>query len=211
MSPAANFIAGSARFLTGVQVARIGAAPEARQTIYFANHTSHLDFVVLWSALSKRERAVTRPVAAKDYWCQGLRRAVAVGAFNALLIERHAKCASGATSSDPKAAARATIDALVAGMGDAHSLIIFPEGTRGSGNAIAPFKSGLYHLCARKPDVRLVPVYMENLNRILPKGEIMPVPFIGRVTFGAPIAFDPTESKDRFLTRARAAVCELAQ
>ncbi len=209
MSLAANAIAGSARFLTGVQVTRLDPVADPRQTIYFANHTSHLDFVVLWSSLSKRERAVTRPVAAKDYWCEGLRRAVAVGAFNALLVERRASAVCA--PSDPNAAARATIDQLIAGMGDTHSLIIFPEGTRGSGDEVAPFKSGLYHLCARKPDVRLVPVFMENLNRILPKGEYMPVPFIGRVTVGAPIAFDPTESKDRFLARARAAVCELAR
>jgi 1-acyl-sn-glycerol-3-phosphate acyltransferase len=90
-------------------------------------------------------------------------------------------------------------------------LIIFPEGTRGTGEEVAPFKSGLYYLCRQKPGVQLVPVYMENLNRILPKGEFLPVPFIGRVAFGPPMAFDAAEPKADFLARARDAVCSLRQ
>ena len=94
-------------------------------------------------------------------------------------------------------------------MGDRYSLIIFPEGTRGDGQAVAPFKSGLYYLCLQKPQVQLVPAYLENLNRILPKGEFLPVPFISRVTFGAPEFFDPADSKASFIQRMHRAVCEL--
>ncbi len=74
---------------------------------------------------------------------------------------------------------------------------------------MAPFKSGLYYLCRQKPGVQLIPAYLENLNRILPKGEFLPVPFISRLTFGLPLAFDPDEPKNDFLTRARDAVCAL--
>ena len=96
-------------------------------------------------------------------------------------------------------------------MGEQYSLIIFPEGTRGTGEEVAPFKSGLYHLCVRKPGIQLVPAYMENLNRILPKGEFLPVPLISRVNFGEPMFFEPAESKQEFLARTRDAVCRLKQ
>ena len=204
MAMLANVIAGLARFITGVQVVSAGPPPEARQTVYFANHTSHLDFVVLWSSLPKSVRERTRPVAAQDYWESGMRRKVAVDAFNALLVPRRAAGAAQTSAAE-------SIAHLIEGMGDRYSLIIFPEGTRGSGEEVAPFKSGLYHLCVEKPGLQLVPVYMDNLNRILPKGEYMPVPFIGRVTFGAPLALEPNETKADFLTRAHGAVCELAR
>jgi 1-acyl-sn-glycerol-3-phosphate acyltransferase len=206
--PLAGAIAGAARFVSGVQVVWLGIRPEPRQTVYFANHTSHLDFVVLWSSLPENLRAQTRPVAAQDYWESGMRRKVAVDVFNALLVPR-GKEAAGPNGASARA--RETIDQLVEGMGEQYSLIIFPEGTRGTGEEVAPFKSGLYHLCREKPGVQLVPVYMENLNRILPKGEVLPVPFIGRVAFGPPTAFDAAEPKADFLTRAREAVCSLKQ
>jgi 1-acyl-sn-glycerol-3-phosphate acyltransferase len=193
----ANAIAGIARFAAGTQVSWIDGIPQARQTIFFANHTSHLDFVVLWSALPRTIRAHTRPIAAQDYWSSGIRRRLAVDVFNAILVAR-----SGA---DP----RDTIDRIAREMGDEYSAIIFPEGTRGTGETIAPFKSGLYHLCRQKPSIQLVPVFMENLNRILPKGEFVPIPFISRVTFGVPMAFDEAESKSAFLERAHQVVCAI--
>jgi 1-acyl-sn-glycerol-3-phosphate acyltransferase len=202
-SPLASLIAGIARLVSGVQVRWRDGLPSARQSIFFANHTSHLDFVVLWSCLPREIRGLTRPVAARDYWERGLRRTVAVGIFNALLIPR------GHGNGSAQAQARETIDRIAAGMEDRYSLIIFPEGTRGTGEEVAPFKSGLYYLCRQKPAVQLIPAYMENLNRILPKGEFLPVPFISRLTFGSPLAFDPTEPKDDFLDRARNAVCDL--
>ncbi len=203
LRPLASLIAGIARTVSGVQVTWRDGVPSAKQTIFFANHTSHLDFVVLWSSLPPEFRAFTRPVAAEDYWDHGLRRTVAVGIFNALLIpRRHGK---GSVEDQ----ARETVDRIAAGMEDRYSLIIFPEGTRGTGEDVAPFKSGLYYLSRHKPGVQLVPAYMENLNRILPKGEFLPVPFISRLTFGSPLAYDPAEPKNDFLVRARNAVCAL--
>lgn len=201
--PLASLIAGIARTVSGVQVTWRDGLPGAKQSIFFANHTSHLDFVVLWSSLPREFRSVTRPVAAQDYWNHGLRRTVAVGVFNALLIPRRHENGS------VEAQARETIDRIAAGMENRYSLIIFPEGTRGTGEEVAPFKSGLYYLCRQKPGVQLIPAYLENLNRILPKGEFLPVPFISRLTFGSPLAFDPDEPKNDFLIRARDAVCAL--
>lgn len=203
LRPLASIIAGVARIISGVQVTWRDGPPNGRQSIFFANHTSHLDFVVLWSSLPHDVRTLTRPVAAQDYWDHGVRRLLAVGVFNALLVPRN----RGTASHDGQA--RETIDRIAAGIEDRYSLIMFPEGTRGTGEEVAPFKSGLYYLSMCKPNVQLVPAYLQNLNRILPKGEFLPVPFISRLTFGSPLAFDPSESKSAFLERARNAVCEL--
>ncbi len=203
LAPFGGVIAGGARLISGVQVTWRDGLPLPRQSVFFANHTSHLDFVVLWSSLPRELRKRTRPVAAQDYWDHGVRRALAVDVFNAILIPR----GHGGTSRE--VGARDTIDRFAAEMGDRYSLIIFPEGTRGTGESIGPFKSGLYHLCLRKPELALIPAYIENLNRILPKGEFLPVPFISRVTFGSPSFIEPEESKEHFLARMRGALCAL--
>jgi 1-acyl-sn-glycerol-3-phosphate acyltransferase len=208
--PLAGVIAGAARLITGVNVRWLDSRPDSTQRIYFANHTSHLDFVVLWSALPKEVRALTRPVAAQDYWEKGMRHALAVNIFKAVLIPRRTG-ASYTAPGEAMAAARSLIDRLVEAMGEHYSLIIFPEGTRGSGEEVGAFKSGLFHLCQRKPGLQLVPAYLNNLNRILPKGEFLPVPFISQLTFGPPLALEPGEQKAAFLARAREAVCRLGQ
>ena len=205
MSWLSGVLAAGARGLTGATVRWFDCAPEPRQRVYFANHTSHLDFVVLWSALPAQLRARTRPVAAKDYWQSGLRRYLAVNIFRAVLVER--RTASGAESQSQPAVR--SFDLLLDALAGHDSLIIFPEGTRGNGLQIGPFKSGLYHLWRERPDVQFVPVYLANLNRVLPKGEVLPVPFISRVAFGPPLQPTPDESKERFLREAREAVCAL--
>jgi 1-acyl-sn-glycerol-3-phosphate acyltransferase len=213
--PLAAMIAAAARMISGVQVRWVDSEPDPRQAVYFANHSSHLDFVVLWSSLPAEVRALTRPVAAQDYWNGGLRRALAVNVFRAVLVARHAAKGEGKeASADPNSAdsaadPRLAIDHMLEAMGDTESLILFPEGTRGTGEEVAAFKSGLYYLCRQRPGLRLIPVYLNNLNRILPKGEFLPVPFISKLTFGPPMALDAGETKPAFLARARAAVCRL--
>ena len=207
--PLAGIIAAFARTISGVQVRwRDGLFETARQRIYFANHTSHLDFVVLWSALPAEARARTRPVAAKDYWENGVKAYLAQNVFRAVLIERGA-ASHAASEEHARAAGRGTIEQLAEALGEADSLILFPEGTRGTGESVAAFRSGLFHLAKRRPDAELVPAYLENLNRILPKGEFLPVPLISMLTFGAPMHLGEGENKVAFLERARAAVCEL--
>jgi 1-acyl-sn-glycerol-3-phosphate acyltransferase len=206
--PLASVIAAVARSISGVQVRWAGCQPEEKQRIYFANHTSHLDFVVLWSALPAEVRARTRPVAAQDYWAKGVKAYLAQKVFRAVLIHRGGTDQAG-NKEEARAAARTVIDQLVEAMEESESLILFPEGTRGTGETIAPFRSGLYYLAKRKPEVELVPAYLENLNRILPKGEVLPVPLISMLTFGAPLRIGESEEKRDFLERARAAVTAL--
>jgi 1-acyl-sn-glycerol-3-phosphate acyltransferase len=201
----ASIIAACARGLAGPAVRWVNCRPATWQRVYFANHTSHLDFVVLWSVLPRKLRTLTRPVAAKDYWNSGLRKRIAVNAFHAVLVERSGKMAEV----DRASAARNTLEILLEALGTESSLIVFPEGTRGNGLEVGPFKSGIYHLWSRRPDLQFVPVYLSNLNRILPKGEFLPVPIISRVIFGPPLQLAKDETKESFLGKAHTAVCAL--
>lgn len=191
---------GLTRFLVGGHARWVGCVPTQRQRIYFANHGSHLDTIVLWFALPEALRAVTHPVAARDYWGRGrLRRFVGLDVLNSILIDR--------TGEGPRAdVLRPLHDAL----DDGRSLILFPEGTRGTERLPGPFKSGLYNLAAAHRDVELVPVYLENLSRAFPKGAFVPAPIACTARFGAPIRLAADEDKRAFLERARAAVAELA-
>ena len=201
----ATAMAGAVRLLTGPGVEWRCSPCSGAQRIYFANHASHLDFVVIWSALPPSIRRLVRPVADRRYWEQNaLRRELARHVFNAVLVDRG--CASSAS---PQEAARAATARICAGMGDRHSLILFPEGTRSLTGEVSAFKSGLYFLAQCRPEVELVPVHLWNLQRILPKGEWLPLPMLSRVVFGEPLAVRRGEEKGAFLERARAAVTEL--
>lgn len=193
----AGLIAGFARLMTGAVAAWHVQPRSERVRVYFANHSSHADFATIWAALPADVRARTRPVAAADYWQRGaVRRYLAARVFRAVLVDR----AGGG---------RAATEQMVTALRGGDSLIIFPEGTRGDGRAIAPFRSGLYHLAVAFPDAELIPVRLVNLNRVLPKGETIPVPVIARLTFGPPVALGAGESKESLLTRAHAAVASL--
>lgn len=190
-----------ARLLTGMQARWNGCLPAAVQRIYFANHSSHGDFVLIWGCLPPDLRPLTRPVAGADYWNKsGLRRFIGKDVFNALLIDR--------TRSDPGSDPVALMEHAVR-RGD--SLILFPEGTRNTTDErLLPFKSGIYHLACVCRDVELVPVWIDNLNRVMPKGEFVPVPLLCTVTFGKPLTLGAEEAKDDFLARCRAGLLSLA-
>jgi 1-acyl-sn-glycerol-3-phosphate acyltransferase len=188
------------RLLVGAYPRWLGSAPTAAQRIYFANHTSHMDTIVLWAALPASLRANTRPVAAKDYWDKpGIRGRIARDELNVVMVDR--------SREDPNAD---PLDPLRDALEHGFSLIIFPEGTRAAQPRPGPFKSGLHHLASEFPQVELIPVYIENLHRSMPKGALLPVPIICTVRFGAPLARRAAEEKDAFLERARAAVIGLA-
>ena len=198
-------LACASRVVTGATVVWQCDPRREGPRVYFGNHSSHLDFVLIWSALPADLRRCARPVAGRDYWENGpVRRYLAAQVFHAVLIDR----AREGGPCDP-AAARASIERMSAALDARHSLIVFPEGTRAQDGDVGPFKSGLYHLARTRPDAELVPVYLENLNRILPKGEVLPVPMLSRVVFGAPVARIPGEDKTAFLARARQELIQL--
>ena len=204
----AQLLVGLTRLVSGAQVRWVGVQPAARQRIYFANHTSHLDAVVIWAALPPEIRERARPVAARDYWERGrLRRWLATAVLHVVLVDRGTT--PGATAEATLAGARETVERVAAALGGNQSLILFPEGTRGPGPDVGAFKSGLYHLVRLRPDVELVPVYIDNLNRILPKGALLPAPLLSSVTFGPALRLVPDETKEAFLARLREAVLAL--
>jgi len=195
-----SLLALLARFLSGASV-RWECLPDTCQRVYFANHTSHIDAVLIWAALPREIRELTRPVAAREYWMGGpIRRYLSRRVFNSLLIDR-----------TKVKVHQSPIDLMIREIDDTHSLIVFPEGGRTSGRDIDPFKSGLYYLAKKKPDLELIPVYINGMARILPRGEVLPVPLLTTVAFGPPMWLEKNEPKNEFLQRAREAVLRLRQ
>lgn len=196
----ARALAFGARLVTGVRPIWAGGAPSLKQRIYFANHSSHGDFILLSACLPHRERLRTRAVAAADYWGKSrLRRFIAEDLLSSVLIERQ-------WMDEAKHPLKVMLGVLERG----ESLILFPEGTRNfTAEQLLPFKSGIYNLAEARPDIELVPCWIENMSRVLPKGEFLPVPLLCRVVFGAPIALQPGEERRAFLDRARKALLAL--
>lgn len=189
-----------AKLFSGFTVRWIDCQPDTCQRVYFANHTSHLDAVVLWSALPREIRMLTRPVAAEDYWSKGWLRPHMAKSFNALLIDRKEIKVH-----------QSPIDIMIRQIGDVYSLIVFPEGGRSGGEEMGTFKSGLYYLGKKRPDLELVPVYIDNVSRILPRGEFLPVPLLSCITIGPPIYLETGEPKTEFLQRARQSILRLKE
>ena len=192
------FLLGLVRLLTGSQARWHGCPPKAEQRIYFANHQSHADLVKIWAALPKELRSRTRPIAAKDYWTRTpFKQWITTAVFNAIYVERE--------RTDDQDPLQPLYDALESG----DSIILFPEGTRGYADEPQPFKSGLYNLALKYPDVVLVPAWINNIQRVMPKGEVVPVPVLCSVTFGTPIQLVEGEDRRAFLDRARQVVIAL--
>ncbi|MBZ8142505.1 1-acyl-sn-glycerol-3-phosphate acyltransferase [Rubrivivax gelatinosus] len=186
------------RLITGAQGHWKGCPPKAEQRIYFANHQSHLDWMLIWAALPSDLRATTRPIAARDYWTSSKFKAwLTREVFHAVYVSRQRS-----DDQDP-------LEPLISTLENGDSLVIFPEGTRSNKGLPQPFKTGLYHLAEQFPNVQLIPAWIDNVNRVMPKGEVVPVPILCTVTFGAPIQLEPGEDKRVFLERAREAVVAL--
>lgn len=195
----AKLVIGGTRLLTGAQARWVGCGPADVQRIYFAKHTSHADFILLWSVLPARLRQRTRPVAAGDYWCRNVVRQYMIRrVFRGVLVDR----GRVELSSNP-------IAPMIGALDRGESLILFPEGTRGSGDGVQPFKSGVFHLAQARPGVELVPVWMDNSYRVLPKGTLFPIPLLCSVVFGLPTRLAGDEPKAAFLDRLRLSLIHL--
>ena len=195
---AGGVLAFIARLITGAQGHWKGCPPKAEQRIYFANHQSHLDWVLIWAALPHELRAVTRPIAARDYWTSTpLKQWITTEVFHAVYVNR-----ARTDEQDP-------LEPLLQALASGDSLVIFPEGTRSNKGEPQSFKSGLFHLAQQFPGVQLIPAWIDNVQRVMPKGEVVPVPILCTVTFGAPLLLAEGEDKRDFLARARAAVVAL--
>ncbi|TMG98645.1 MAG: 1-acyl-sn-glycerol-3-phosphate acyltransferase [Betaproteobacteria bacterium] len=197
----ASAICGFARAITGARARWQGCAPVAGPRVYYANHASHADFVLVWACLPHDLRERTRPVAGLDYWSKdAIRRFAADRLFRSVLIDR----SHAAGKDDP-------IRRMAAALESGDALIVFPEGTRNTTDArLLPFKSGVYHLAVACPDVEFLPVWIENLSRVMPKGRFFPVPLLCTITIGAPLRLRAHEDKETFVARTRDALLALA-
>jgi 1-acyl-sn-glycerol-3-phosphate acyltransferase len=192
-------ITGSTRILTGAQARWIGCGPSDVQRVYFANHTSHADFSLIWSVLPIPLRRKTRPVAAGDYWNRGaVRRYLIHRVFHGVLVDRERIT----RENNP-------INTMCRALEEGSSLILFPEGTRGTGEKLQPFKAGVFHLAQAYPKAEFVPVWIDNSYRVMPKGLPLPVPLLCSVAFGKPLRFESGERKADFVDRLRQALIEL--
>jgi 1-acyl-sn-glycerol-3-phosphate acyltransferase len=192
------FLLGLIRLLTGAQARWHGCPPKAEQRIYFANHQSHADLVMIWAALPRELRHMTRAIAARDYWTKTpFRLWLTTAVFNVIYVSRERTA-----DEDP-------LEPLLDALGRGDSIILFPEGTRGHAGEPQAFKAGLYNLALQCPQAVLVPAWINNVQHVLPKGEVVPVPVLCSVTFGAPMQLQPGEERRAFLDRARNAVVAL--
>jgi len=182
------------RLLAGAQARWEGCRPTSEQRIYVANHSSHLDFILLSSALPEPLRRRARPVAAAEYWTAGpIRRYLIQNVFRCVLLGRER------FQLNP-------LEPLARALRQGDSLIFFPEGTRGPGDTLQPLKPGIFHLARWFPEVDIVPVWIDNSYRILPKGFAIPVPLITSMTFGTPLRWKEAQQQDQFLTELREAL-----
>lgn len=185
------------------------------QAIYYANHSSHLDFLMLWAIMPAELQPRVRPIAAEDYWGSGIKRSIARGIFNAHLVQRYkdrphtradnrptVKTASG---SSPRGSQLGQMTQI---LDEGDSLIIFPEGTRGPADQVAEFHAGLYRLAHHAPQLPIVPVTLKNLGRVLPKGELIPVPHLSKVIVHEPLLLRDDDTQETFLHRARAVIAD---
>ena len=209
------FLLGLVRVLTGAQARWHGCPPKIEQRIYFANHQSHADLVLIWAALPQELRDITRPIAAKDYWTKTpLKKWITSAVFNAVYVDRGGSRPAGGSEAPDTAPAEAPTDPLaplIEALEGGDSIILFPEGTRGHAEEPQPFKAGLYNLALKFPQVVLVPAWINNVQRVMPKGEVVPVPILCSVTFGETIRLEPGEERRAFLDRARQAVIALRE
>ncbi|WP_278491701.1 lysophospholipid acyltransferase family protein [Acinetobacter gyllenbergii] len=191
-----------ARLLTGARSLWVGCEPELKQRIYYANHNSHIDFILLWSSLPIHIRRQTRPIAASDYWLKdGFRRFLIQDTFSGVTIQRN--------RSDQQDPLQPVKDVLAEG----YSIIFFPEGTRNLNDDVEllEFKSGLFHLSQQFPDVEVIPVWISNLKRVMPKGAFIPLPLLSTVIFGEPLVLNQFADKQQFLQHAQQQLLKLKE
>lgn len=176
--------------------------PQLQPTVYFANHNSHADFALVWATLPRPVRRITRPVAGADYWlAKPLRRFVGVEVINALMIARDG--GGRVRENNP-------VRQMAAALEEGSSLIMFPEGTRNmSEKPLQEIKSGIFHLAKACPNARFVPVWIDNVQRVLPKGILVPIPLACTVRYGAPLQFAADVNKKVFLELVRDSLLNL--
>lgn len=157
-----------------LEIKGIENIPKDKSFIIAANHTSHLDFPIIFTSLPySKMKDVIAPAAQDYFYTNPLRRRIIECAFNTFAFERignfvHSlRICSEIIKRDK-------------------SIILFPEGTRSTEGKIQPFKPGIGSL-AYDLDRPIVPTYIKGAFEALPKGKTFPYPRKIRVYFGKAI------------------------
>lgn len=146
--------------------------------LFSANHTSHLDTLVVLKVLPRRYRWRLSVAAAADYWFAN----PLLGSLTALLSSSFPMARQG----NARPSMEHTVDLIDRGW----SVLIFPEGTRSPNGDMQPFKPGV-GLLAVELGVPVVPIHLRGVYAILPKGSRVPRRGPVEVTIGAPLSFPP--------------------
>ena len=157
-----------------------------KQFILIANHNSHMDTMAIMSAIPSRYIHRVHPIAARDFFGGSLFKKILMRYLvNAILIKRD--------RTDPE---NDPIDSMDKMLKKSRSLILYPEGSRGIPGVMYNFKKGLGYLIQRNPDVDVIPVYLDNVYKTLPKGKKIILPYNCSINFGEPIKFNSYELED---------------
>lgn len=182
----------------GLNVRHAQKLPKSGPAILVANHTSHIDTLILMSLFPLKTILRIQPIAAKDYFFKTeFKKWVSTNLIDIIPLDREAE---GFSRIHPFAPVK---EALVAGK----IVIIYPEGTRGTSDNIGEFKNGVAHLSKQNPDVAVIPIYIHNPDMVLPKGDGLIVPFICDVCIGEKIQWN--KNKESFMTLLKSKVEEL--
>jgi 1-acyl-sn-glycerol-3-phosphate acyltransferase len=174
------------RIFIGLQYFNNKSLRNIKQFILIANHNSHMDTMALMSAIPSRFIHRVHPIAARDFFGGSLfSRILMRYLVNATLIRRDRE--------DPK---RDPIDDMDKMLKKQRSLILYPEGSRGIPGKMSNFKRGLGYLVQRNPNINVIPVYLENIYKTLPKGKKLILPYNCSIKFGQPIKFNSLEMED---------------
>lgn len=187
-------------FVTGVYVKGYEHLPLEKPCIIAANHNSHLDTLILLSLFPNSQLKRVRPVAAADYFMKNKLTAWCSKNFIGIIpLKRKIT----ATHSHPLAEVYQALE-------QGESIIIFPEGSRGEPEELAPFKKGIAHLAKDFPQIPIVPVCIRGAGKVLPKGEALLVPFGLDVNIASPLYYTD-ESCQAFVARLEEHVKALCQ
>ncbi len=148
--------------------------------IMCCNHNSHMD-VALLMVTSGKGFSHFGILAAQDYWFYSrLKRRLTNLVMNLIPIDRQSQEEQSFTLNDTIALCRDFMK-----IGD-RSLIMFPEGTRGTPGKMRRFKKGAATF-ATKLNVPIVPLYIHGSFKAWPKGKLLMRPSLIKIEIGDPI------------------------
>ncbi|MBM55003.1 MAG: hypothetical protein CMB32_00390 [Euryarchaeota archaeon] len=175
------------RFIIGVKYVNRSVLKREKQYILIANHNSHLDSMAIMSAVPMKSIHKVHPIAAQDFFGDGSTVEFLMKHFvNAVLIPR--KRPKNSNDPDPL---QIMSDVLDIG----HSIIIYPEGTRGEPGVMQEFKKGIAMMVQRHPDIPVIPIFLDGLHRSMPKGVNLFLPSNSKLFIGEPINFSSNETE----------------